>query len=45
MQKYLRTYPIAWPVFSTKNYTRDEDGWWNWTPRRRIRKTGMGTDY
>ena len=28
-KKYLKTYPIEWPVFSTKNYTRDSDGWWN----------------
>jgi hypothetical protein len=26
---YLRTYPVQWPIFSTKNYVKDVDGWWN----------------
>ena len=33
---YLRTYPVPWPIFSTKNYTKDEEGWW--VPSRRNRK-------
>ena len=34
--RYLRTYPIEWPVFSTRFYTQDSDGWWN--PKPRINK-------
>jgi len=26
---YLRHYPIDWPVFSTKFFKKDNDGWWN----------------
>lgn len=26
---YLRNYPIDWPVFSTKFFKKDKDGWWN----------------
>ena len=36
-KRYLRTYPIQWPVFSIKNYVQDQDGWWNWEPKRRRR--------
>ena len=34
MSKYLRTYPVAWPEFRTKNYIKDADGWWNPIPKR-----------
>ena len=39
MTKYLRTYPIDWPVFRTKNYQQDSDGWWNWNPVKRYKKS------
>ena len=32
-KRYLRTYPVPWPVFSIKFYTQDKDGWWN--PKKR----------
>ena len=32
---YLRTYSAPWPVISTKNYTRNSDGWWCWNPKKR----------
>jgi len=32
---YLSYYPYNWPVFSTKHYTKDNNGWWNPKPRRR----------
>lgn len=38
MPKYLRTYPVAWPIFSTKCYTQDSEGWWNPIPRKRRKK-------
>ena len=31
---YLQTYPIPWPIFSTKNYVKDNDGWWHWRNRK-----------
>jgi len=34
MQTYLQLYPIPWPVFSTKNYTKDSEGWWNPKPNK-----------
>lgn len=37
---YLRTYPVQWPIFSTKNYFKDPDGWWNYVKKiRRKKKT------
>ena len=36
--KYLRLYPIYWPVFSTKKYVKDQDGWWNPNRIKRIKK-------
>ena len=36
---YLRTYPVPWPIFSTKNYTKDSEGWWN--PVWKFRKNKM----
>ena len=39
MPRYLRMYPIPWPVFRTKYYTQDSDGWWNPKPRiKRVRR-------
>jgi len=35
---YLRTCPIAWPIFSTRFYTKDADGWWNPLPRKKREK-------
>lgn len=32
--RYLSLYPIPWPVFSIKNYTKDSDGWYNPKPRK-----------
>ena len=32
--RYLRLYPIPWPVFSLKHYKRDSDGWYNPKPRK-----------
>ena len=37
MNTYLRLYPNPWPVFSTKFYKRDNDGWWN--PITRIKRS------
>ena len=37
-QKCLRTYPIEWPIFSTKNYKIDEEGWWNFSRKKRVRR-------
>jgi hypothetical protein len=34
MSRYLRLYPIPWPVFSVKHYTQDQDGWWNPKPKK-----------
>jgi hypothetical protein len=34
---YLTTYPIEWPIFSVKYYSKDSDGWWN--PIKRTRRT------
>lgn len=31
---YLKTYPIQWPIFSIKNYVKNNDGWWCWRPRK-----------
>ena len=54
---YLRTWPVYWPVFSTKNYVRDvrdirdennEDGggWWNYRKKPKImRKKVDENDY
>ena len=42
--KYLRLYPIPWPVFSTKNYVRDQDGWWNWQPKKRRSRKNLSDD-
>ena len=37
--QYLRLYPVPWPVFSTKNFRKDSDGWWNPVkPRRRFKR-------
>lgn len=38
---YLRTYPIEWPIFSTKNYVKDVDGWWNPVKKNKIRKKNV----
>ena len=35
---FLRTYPVEWPVFSTKNYIKDIDGWWNYVKKIRYKK-------
>ena len=35
--RYLRTYPIEWPVFSIKIYKKDEEGWWNYSKKKRNR--------
>ena len=35
---YLTTYPVPWPIFSTKFYIKDEDGWWNPTSRKKREK-------
>lgn len=35
---YIRSYPVEWPVFSVKNYKKNEEGWWEWCPRIRIKK-------
>jgi hypothetical protein len=35
--KYLRLYPIPWPVFSTKNCVKDTDGWWRIVKPKRLR--------
>ena len=32
---YLRNFYCPWPIFSTKNYVKDADGWWNPLPRRK----------
>lgn len=32
--RYLRLYPIPWPVFSLKNHKKDSDGWYNPKPRK-----------
>lgn len=37
MSGYLRLYPIPWPVFSTKFYKQDSDGWWNPINKRQRR--------
>jgi hypothetical protein len=38
--QYLRLYPTPWPVFSTKNFRQDNDGWWNPVkPKRRFKRT------
>ena len=40
LSQYLRLYPITWPVFSTKNFKQDDDGWWNPVKsRRRVKHT------
>lgn len=36
--QYLRTYPIPWPVFSTKHYTKDEEGWYHPKPKKHRQK-------
>ena len=36
--RYLRTYPVIWPIFSTKNYVKDNDGWWHWKPKNIFKK-------
>jgi hypothetical protein len=36
--KYLRLYPVHWPVFSTKNYVKDQDGWWNYQKNKKYKK-------
>lgn len=28
-KSYLVSYPTYWPIFSTKFYSKDSDGWWN----------------
>ena len=33
--RYLRLYPTEWPIFSIKNYVQDQDGWWNFRPKKR----------
>ncbi len=35
---FLRTYPVPWPVFSTRNYTKDAEGWWVPSKRNRNRR-------
>ena len=35
---FLRTYPVEWPIFSTKNYFKDVDGWWNHIKKIRKKK-------
>ena len=30
---YLKTFGCPWPIFRTKYYKKDEDGWWNPIPR------------
>jgi hypothetical protein len=35
---YLRTYPVHWPIFSTKYYKKNEDGWWCPQPRKKREK-------
>ena len=39
--KYIRTYPINWPEFSTRNYTKDQEGFWEYTPKMRVRKNRL----
>jgi len=34
MNRYLRLYPVQWPIFSIKFYTQDRDGWWNPKPKK-----------
>ena len=36
--KYLTFYPVQWPEFSTKNYVKDQDGWWHWIKNRIYKK-------
>lgn len=43
MTTYLRTYPVPWPIFSTKNYSKDEEGWWN--PKKKFRRNKKKTFY
>jgi len=38
MSGYLRTYPCPWPIFRTKYYVKDNEGWWNPIPRQRRKK-------
>ena len=39
IHEYLRTHPNLWPIYSTKNYVRDADGWWNPVKsKRQLRK-------
>ena len=40
---YLRTYPVQWPIFSTKNYVKDVDGWWNPVKNKRKKKNVLDT--
>lgn len=41
---YLRTYPTLWPVFGTKNYVKDNDGWWHWKPKNKFKKNSLSTN-
>ena len=38
MIRYLQLYPVPWPVFSTKYYVQDQDGWWNNLPKKKKAK-------
>jgi len=39
---YLKTYYCPWPIFSTKNYVKDSDGWWNPLPKK-VKKNTKNT--